>query len=156
MCGHIYLLYLPRSYPHTSCLKDIIVLAVIKGHNLLATPPCMSLCVMQDEGKNWRLTCERNQKKYVIWEFMNEMLLKSTWFQGQNLGFKLLLVQTQLKIVVCASASFRFKVLIFCCMFLQDAGFLWLWGANHSRQLGLDNVDFSSKPYLLSSATDLR
>lgn len=39
---------------------------------------------------------------------------------------------------------------------ISDAGFLWLWGANHSRQLGLDNVDFSSKPYLLSSATDLR
>ncbi|KAK2570042.1 PH [Acropora cervicornis] len=38
-----------------------------------------------------------------------------------------------------------------------DAGLLWLWGANKFGQLGLDNAScsFSSRPFLLSSTTDL-
>lgn len=37
-----------------------------------------------------------------------------------------------------------------------DGGLLWLWGSNHSGQLGVENVDFISKPYLLSAAADQR
>jgi len=39
---------------------------------------------------------------------------------------------------------------------ISDNGLLWLWGANHTGQIGLENVSFQSKPYLLSTATDLR
>lgn len=40
---------------------------------------------------------------------------------------------------------------------ISDAGLLWLWGANKFGQLGLDNAScsFSSRPFLLSSTTDL-
>lgn len=39
---------------------------------------------------------------------------------------------------------------------LSDGGMVWLWGANHSGQSGLENVDISSKPNLLSSSVELR
>ncbi|XP_015761369.1 PREDICTED: E3 ubiquitin-protein ligase HERC2-like [Acropora digitifera] len=40
---------------------------------------------------------------------------------------------------------------------ISDAGLLWLWGANKFGQVGLDNAScsFSSRPFLLSSTTDL-
>ena len=43
-----------------------------------------------------------------------------------------------------------------CVFSLVDGGMVWLWGANHSGQSGLENVDISSKPNLLSSSVELR
>lgn len=39
---------------------------------------------------------------------------------------------------------------------ISDGGMLWLWGANHSGQLGLEIVEIASKPHLLSLRADLR
>ena len=52
----------------------------------------------------------------------------------------------------------EFLYLIWSIVALLDAGLLWLWGANKFGQLGLDNAScsFSSRPFLLSSTTDLR
>ena len=45
-------------------------------------------------------------------------------------------------------------VFVFICV--PDGGMLWLWGANHSGQLGLEIVEIASKPHLLSLRADLR